>query len=114
MAYACVRRSLQCEDGHTLCFEECPLMYILRVLVNMLCWYIKRQEWTVVTHPVNHPLQVHQPALRVSEMLYYVTGDRLPRAWTKSQTSWLRRKRWTGDVNLHLRLAPWRMVTALY
>jgi hypothetical protein len=23
------------------------------------CWYTKRQEWTVVTHPVNHPLHVH-------------------------------------------------------
>jgi hypothetical protein len=37
------------------------------------CRYTNRQEWTVVTHPVNHPLHVHQPALRVSEMLSYMT-----------------------------------------
>ena len=50
----------------------------------------------------------------VSEIVSYLMWHHLPRAWIRSQTSWLRRKRCTEDVNLHLHLAPWRMVTALY
>lgn len=42
----------------------------------------------------------------VSETVSYLMWCYLPRAWIKSQTSWLRRKRCTGDVNLHLHLAP--------
>src|SRR5712671_499643 len=67
-----------------------------------------------VTHPVKRPFQIHQTTLCISETLPYATKWNAPRAWIKSQNTWLRRKRWTGDVNRHLRSAPLRMVTVLY
>jgi hypothetical protein len=35
MACVCTRHSLVSEDVHTLCYAECPLMYVLRVPVEM-------------------------------------------------------------------------------
>ena len=49
-----------------------------------------------------------------SETFSHKTEHRLPTAWIRSQTNWLRRKRWTGDSILHLRFAPERTRTALY
>jgi hypothetical protein len=63
MRHACVRCSLQSGRGHTLCCAEPPWMYILRE--NQDIRTTKQPEWILVTHPVDHPLQIHQPALHV-------------------------------------------------
>jgi hypothetical protein len=57
-----MRCSLQSEHGHTLYCAESARMYTLHVKNQD----IRTTEWpesTVVTHPVDHPLQIHQPAL---------------------------------------------------
>jgi hypothetical protein len=52
MVYGCVQCSLQSEDECTLCCAECPLMYILRMLVKTIksarvdCGYSPRQSST--------------------------------------------------------------------
>jgi hypothetical protein len=112
MACACVWRSLQSGDRHTLCCAECPLMYVLRVRVRLLVHKTARVDCG--HSPRQPPTSGSSVRLACIRDAVSYNRHRLPRAWIRSQTSWLRRKRWTGDVNLHLRSAPWRIVTALY
>ena len=116
MTYTCMRCSLQSEHGHTLCCTEPARMYILHVRIKILgqqngqievdCGYSPRRSSTS-----NSSARLTRT---ISVIVSYLTWHHSPKAWIRSQTSWLRRKRCTGDDNLHLHLAPWRMVTALY
>ena len=100
----------------TLCCAECPPMYILHMCFKMLVHKTTRVDCGHAPRQPSTSSSLARLVCKCKCIRDAVSYDkhRLPRAWTRSQTSWLRRKRWTGDDNLHLRSAPWRMVIVLY
>jgi len=117
MTYPCMRCSLQSEHEHTLCCAESARMYILHMRIKVLGKQNGQSGLWLLTPSIIHFKFISPPymyCIRDFLLFTYLTWNHLPRAWIRSQTSWLRRKRCTGDVNLHLHLAPRRMVTALY
>jgi len=114
MAHVCTWHFHGSEGVHTLCCAECPWMYVLGAPIEMSVRVTK--SWDCGRSPRQPPISGSSVHLLyfASALQSYALRHRLPSAWIKSQTSWLRRKRWTGDSNLHRRLAPWRTVTVLY
>jgi len=66
------------EGVHTLCCAECPRMYVLAC--QLRCRYTEREAWNAITHPVNDPLQIHQPTLYTSGLFSYTIMYHLPSA----------------------------------